>query len=467
MNWELFGISLYILAMLFVGVWVSRRIKTEDDYFLGGRTLGPFLATFSIFATWFGAETCIGTAGNVYNNGLSNLHADPLGYTICLFIMAFFFARVLWRRKITTIPDLFRERFSPNVEKFAALLMIPGSIIWAAAQIRALGQIIHANTEVGATLAITAAAGVVIAYTMLGGMLADAYNDLIQGIAVIIGLFFLLGALVYDLGGVGPALASIPIEKISFSGGEGASLGFLGNLELWMVPILGSLMAQELVSRVVASRSEKVAFNSTIRAASIYLLVGCVPVLIGLLGPQYMTGLKDTETLMPLLAKVHLNYFFYIGFIGALVSAILSTVDTTLLSASALASHNLIYPVFKNLSEKQKMRVARGGTLVSGILAYAIAFSSESIISLVELASSLGGPSVLIITIIALWVKSGNSLNAIFAILMSLATWVVTTFMVEIEYPVILTVVICAASYFVSLPFTRNAVSEVPGTNCN
>ena len=467
MNWELFGISLYILSMLFVGVWVSRRIKTEDDYFLGGRTLGPFLATFSIFATWFGAETCIGTAGNVYNNGLSNLHADPLGYTICLFIMAFFFARVLWRRKITTIPDLFRERFSPNVEKFAALLMIPGSIIWAAAQIRALGQIIHANTEVGVTLAITAAAGVVIAYTMLGGMLADAYNDLIQGIAVIIGLFFLLGALVYDLGGVGPALASIPIEKISFSGGEGASLGFLGNLELWMVPILGSLMAQELVSRVVASRSEKVAFNSTIRAASIYLLVGCVPVLIGLLGPQYMTGLKDTETLMPLLAKVHLNYFFYIGFIGALVSAILSTVDTTLLSASALASHNLIYPLFKNLSEKQKMRVARGGTLVSGILAYAIAFSSESIISLVELASSLGGPSVLIMTIIALWVKSGNSLNAIFAILMSLATWVVTTFMVEIEYSVILTVVICAASYFVSLPFTRNAVSEVPGTNCN
>jgi SSS family solute:Na+ symporter len=466
MNWELFGISLYILSMLFVGVWVSRRVKTEDDYFLGGRTLGPFLATFSIFATWFGAETCIGTAGNVYNNGLSNLHADPLGYTICLFIMAFFFARVLWRRKITTIPDLFRERFSPNVEKFAALLMIPGSIIWAAAQIRALGQIIHANTEVGATLAITAAAGVVIAYTMLGGMLADAYNDLIQGIAVIIGLFFLLGALVYDLGGVGPALASIPIEKISFSGGEGASLGFLGNLELWMVPILGSLMAQELVSRVVASRSEKVAFHSTIRAASIYLLVGCVPVLIGLLGPQYMSGLKDTETLMPLLAKVHLNYFLYIGFIGALVSAILSTVDTTLLSASALASHNLIYPVFKNLSEKQKMRVARGGTLVSGILAYAIAFSSESIISLVELASSLGGPSVLIITIIALWVKSGNSLNAIFAILMSLVTWVVTTFMVEIDYPVILTVVICAVSYFVSLPFTRNAVSEVPGTNC-
>jgi len=463
MNWELFGIALYILSMLFVGIWVSKRIKTEDDYFLGGRTLGPFLATFSIFATWFGAETCIGTAGNVYNNGLANLHADPLGYTICLFVMAIFFARVLWRRKITTIPDLFRNRFSPGVEKLAAILMIPGSIIWAAAQVRALGQIIHANTDIGVTMAVTAAATVVIAYTMLGGLLADAYNDLIQGIAVIIGLFFLLGALIIDMGGIGPALSSIPVAKLSFVGGEGASLGFLGNLELWMVPILGSLMAQELVSRVVASRSEKVAFNSTLRAASIYFVVGCVPVLIGLLGHQYMTGLKDTETLMPLLAKAHLHYVFYIVFIGALVSAILSTVDTTLLSASALGSHNLIYPMFKNLNEKQKMRVARGGTLVSGILAYLIAFSSESITELVETASSLGGPSILIITIISLWVKVGNSANAVFAMVMSMVVWVVTSFFVEIEYPVILTVGVCALSYFISIPFTKNVMSEVPG----
>jgi SSS family solute:Na+ symporter len=470
MNWELFGIAVYILTMLFVGVWVSRRIKTQDDYFLGGRSLGPFLATFSILATWFGAETCIGTAGNVYNSGLSNLHADPLGYTICLFVMAIFFARVLWRRKITTIPDLFRNRFSPNVEKLAAILMIPGSIIWAAAQVRALGQIIHANTDVGVTLATTSAAGVVIAYTMLGGMLADAYNDLIQGIAVIVGLFCLLGAIIIDLGGISTALSLIPTESLSFSGGEGASLGFLGNLELWMVPILGSLMAQELVSRVVASKSENVAFNSSLRASVIYFIISCIPVLIGLLGSQYMPALKDSETLMPLLAKNHLNYAFYIIFIGALVSAILSTVDTTLLSASALASHNLIYPAFKNLTERQKVLVARGGTLVAGILSYFIAFSSQSITGLVETASSLGGPSVLIITVIALWVKVGNSKNAIFAIVMSMITWLVTTFIIEVEYPVIMTVFVCAVAYFLSVPFTKDETEMVsdnglPDTN--
>ena len=463
MNWELFWIALYVLTMLIKGVWVSRNIKTQDDYFLGGRTLGPYLATFSIFATWFGAETCIGTAGAVYNGGLSAIHADPLGYTLCLVVMGLFFAKVLWRKGITTIPDLFRNRFSANTEKLAAILLIPGSIIWAGAQVRALGQIVHANTSVGADIAVTGAAVVVIAYTMLGGLLADAYNDLVQGIAVIIGIFLMLFGVMGDLGGIGPTLSAIDVNKLNFFGGENAELSFLGHLELWMVPILGSIMAQELVSRVVASRSEKVAFNSTMRAASIYLMVGCVPVLIGLIGPHYLPNLNDPETLMPLLARTHLHYVVYIIFMGALVSAILSTVDTTLLAASALASHNLIYPSFPKMSEKAKVLTARLGTLAAGVIAYIIAYSSESITGLVETASSLGGPSVFIITVIALWIKKGNSKNAIFAIVMSMITWVVTNFVVELEYPIILTVVVCAVSYFISLPFTKEeevAVTE-------
>src|SRR5687768_3468226 len=124
MNFELIGIACYVVLMLAVGFWVARSIKTDDDYFLAGRSLGPTLATFSIFATWFGAETCIGTAGAVYEYGISGLHADPLGYSICIFIMGFVFSKVLWNKKITTIPDLFHKRFSPNVERVAALIMI-------------------------------------------------------------------------------------------------------------------------------------------------------------------------------------------------------------------------------------------------------------------------------------------------------------------------------------------------------
>lgn len=459
MNWELFGISLYVVGMIIMSLWVSKRIKNEDDYFLAGRSLGPGLATFSIFATWFGAETCIGSSGAVYRNGLSSIHADPLGYTLCLFIMAVFFARVLWRKKITTIPDLFRRRFSPSTEKLAALIMIPSSIIWAAAQVRAMGQILHSMTDFGPTIAITVAASVVILYTMFGGLLADAYADFIQGIAIIGGLIFLVFAMIYENGGLSSSLNSIPIKKYAMSGGDFSGLSLLGKVELWMVPILGSLMSQELVSRVVASKSEKVAHHSALRAATLYFIVGCIPVLIGLMASYTMPGLSDSETIMPILAKIHLNYFFYIVFIGALVSAILSTVDTTLLASSALLSHNLIYPAFPQLSQKKRVLIARAGTLVAGVLSYFIAFSSDSITELVETASSLGGPSILIITMIALWQKRGNAKNANFAMAMSVAAWGVSHFVYKSEFPILLTVSVCALSYFVSLPLNRTQIS--------
>lgn len=459
MNAELVGISLYVLGMLILGFYVSKKIKTDDDYFLAGRSLGPFLATFSIFATWFGAETCIGTAGAVYENGLSGSRADPFGYAICIFVMGIFFAKILWNKKITTIPDLFRDRFSPNVERLAALIIIPSSIIWAGAQIRAFGQIIHSTTDFGVTIAVTVAAIVVIMYTVSGGLLADAYTDLIQGFALIAGLLFLLIAIVLDAGGISSSLAMIEPERLTFRGSGEMSL--FSRLEIWMVPILGSVMSQELVSRVVASKSSSVAFRSSMRAGLIYLFVGSIPVMIGLLGPMQMSNLADPETIMPLLAKKHLSYVFYVMFVGALVSAILSTVDSTLLSASALMSHNLIYPQMKNLTERKKVIIARAGVLASGVVAYIIAFSSDSIISLVELASTLGGPTVLVITVFALFVPKGNATSAMVGILSSVFVWVLTNFVIEVEAPVILTVMTCVVGYVITIPWvTHNEITQ-------
>lgn len=454
MTLEMFGIAFYVLLMLAVGFWVSRRIKTDDDYFLAGRTLGPTLATFSIFATWFGAETCIGTAGAVYKYGISGLHADPLGYSLCIFIMGFVFSKVLWNKKITTIPDLFHKRFSPNVERVAALIMIPSSIIWAGAQVRAFGTIISSTSEISFVSGVTAAAVVVMLYTVCGGMLADAYNDLIQGIAVIIGLAFLLIVTINNLGGFEAAFATISAERLHLGTPDGETRSFLGNLEFWMVPILGSVMAQELVGRVVASRSDKVAFNSCMRAGVIYFLVGMIPVLIGLLGVAYMPRLQEPESIMPLLAKTHLNSFGYVLFVGALVSAILSTVDSTLLSVSALLSHNLILPSLKNPSERKKVFIARGGVIICGLIAYGIAFTSDSIVDLVELASSLGGPSILVMTTVALFVKKGDAINAMVAFIVSILTWAIGHYL-HLEYKVLLTVVMCAFGYFASLPFTQ------------
>ena len=157
MTTTLAAVLCYLAVQLGIGVWVSRRIRSESDYLVAGRQLGPVLATFSIFATWFGAETIVGSAGTTWREGLSAASAEPFGYGLCLIVMGLVFAVPLWRRQLTTLADLFRTRYSVPVERLAAVILVPSSILWAAAQIRAFGQVL---STVAPTIALDLAIGV-------------------------------------------------------------------------------------------------------------------------------------------------------------------------------------------------------------------------------------------------------------------------------------------------------------------
>src|SRR5687768_16330973 len=240
----LIGIGVYLVVQFAFGMLVSRRIATESDYLLAGRRLGVTLAAFSMFATWFGAETVVGAAGRIYSNGLSGGSADPFGYALCLVVLGVVVAAPLWRRQYTTFGDLFRERYSPGVARLAVLLMVPTSVLWAAAQIRAFGQVVSASspgTEVA--IAITAAAVFVDVYTVAGGLLADVVTDFVQSIAIVIGLAILLVAVGNAHGGLAALPALIDPARLGlFSTADATPLEIL---EAWAVPVCGSLLAVE------------------------------------------------------------------------------------------------------------------------------------------------------------------------------------------------------------------------------
>ncbi|HLF24177.1 MAG TPA: hypothetical protein VI565_09680, partial [Burkholderiales bacterium] len=308
----LIGIAAYILVQLLIGVLVSRRIKNESDYLLAGRKLGLGLSTFTIFATWFGAETCIGAAGSIYSEGLSGGSADPFGYGACLLLMGALFAMPLWRRGLTTFADLFRQRYSPSVERAVVLLIVPGSVMWAAAQIRAFGQVISASSNFEVEIAITLAALVVVVYTIYGGLLADAFTDLFQGIALIVGLVVLLVVVADSLGDIQTAAAAIPPERLRIFGGPETSA--LAVVERWAIPICGSVLAQELVARILAAQSPQVARRASLLGGGLYLAVGFIPVFLGLIGAQIIPELAEPEQLLARLAQQYLPTFLYIAF---------------------------------------------------------------------------------------------------------------------------------------------------------
>ena len=441
----LIGIAAYILVQLLIGIAVSRRIKSESDYLLAGRSLKLGLATFTIFATWFGAETCIGAAGSIYKEGLSGGAADPFGYGACLLLMGLLFATPLWRRGLTTFADLFRQRYSPSVERVVVLLIVPGSVMWAAAQIRAFGQVISASSDLEVEIAITFAALVVVVYTVYGGLLADAVTDLFQGIALIVGLVILFVVVTNSLGGIAPAAALIAPEQLHLFGGPDASM--LAVIERWAIPIGGSVLAQELVARVLATQSPQVARRASLLGGGLYLAVGFIPVFLGLIGARIIPELTEPEQLLAQLAQQHLSTFLYIAFAGALVSAVLSTVDSALLAAAALTSHNLIVPLLPRLSEAAKVRVARIGVLAFGVIAYTLALHAKGVYALVEQASAFGSAGVFTVAMFALFTDVGDARAALATLLAGLATWIVGAYLLEWPLPYLTSLAVSLAVY--------------------
>lgn len=460
MNIVLASILAYTTLQLVVIFLMARKPKSEADYLLAGRQLGPVLATFSVFATWFGAENCVGAAAEAYKGGWVGVMADPFGYTIGIVLTGLFFGAALWRTGILTLADLFRNRFGSVVERLAAVIMIPGSLLWAAAQIRAFGQVLSSVSTMNLDFAIALAAAVVIAYTAVGGMWADAWTDLVQGSVLIAGLFVMAGVFFYRNSFAG--VAAVPAPALSLNGHF---------VETLAVPIFGTIAAQELTARILAMRGAKLARNATIVAGVFYLVVGLVPVLMGLGASAVLGTSVEPEQILSRLAQSQLSKPLYILFLGALVSAILATLSGCLLVAGSLAAHNIVVHAWKRpLPEKIKLRIDRLAVIVLGIVTWRIALSSEDMYSLVQESSGLGSSGILVLMVFALWIpRIGNAWSGGVALMASSITFIVGTNALHWDYPYLTSLAVALGSYLfvAALPIGRRvdaALNEAVGS---
>jgi len=125
MNPVVIILTLYFSLMLLIGFWSGRKIKDTTDFLIAGRRLGLVLATATMFATWFGGESVIGTAGTVYKQGLYGIISDPFGASLALILAGLFYAPALRRLNLLTVTDIFEKFYSRELEILATILMIP------------------------------------------------------------------------------------------------------------------------------------------------------------------------------------------------------------------------------------------------------------------------------------------------------------------------------------------------------
>ena len=440
-TYALAGIIGYVVVQFAVGAWVSRRMTSEQDYILAGRSLGGGLVAFSVFATWFGAEAIVASAGEIYTNGLAGGLTDPFGYGAAVVIVGLLLARPLWRRGIVTYADMVRERYSPAIEKLFVVVLLPGSVLWAAAQIRAFGQILGSTTglEIGAAIAV--AALLVGAYSVVGGLLADAVTDVVQGVAVMIGLVVLAVFVAGALGGVEAGLARVEPARLRFSSGGDDSPW--PRIEKLAIVGCGSIVAVELVSRFLGARTAAIAAGGTIAGGLMYLAMGLFPLFLGLVGPALVKDLAEPEQIVPKLAEAYLPPIAYALFVGALVSAILSVVHAALHAPAAQLSHNVVARYLPRLSPGQRLVSVRICVLGLSLLAWLLAGSVETIKELVELASAFGSAGAVVVALFGLFTSFGGPGAALAALLAGSLVWAWAKFLFAVSTPYL--VALCSA----------------------
>lgn len=432
----------YVGLQLAVGMWVSRRVASQQDYLLGGRSLGLTLCTASMFATWFGAETCIGAAGEVYAHGLGAVSADPFGYGVCLILFGLFIAAELRRRGYTTVADLFGDRFSRPVERVVAVLMLPGSVLWAAAQIRAFGHVFAAASDgLSPTLGIAIAAAITIAYTASGGLLADVYTDLLQGIVLVATLIGIGVVVFFSLGDVGEVLSHAAAH------GSAEANSPVITLNDWAVPIAGSLFTQEIISRAVAAKNAPIARHSALLGGGIYLLLGSIPVLLGLLARDVLPPTEDYEQVLPLLSRHVLGEVGFVVLAGALVSAILSTVDSCLLACGALVVQNLAGARASSLGDAGRLRLSRLAVVGLGFVAFVIASFGTSVHSLVEESGALGSAGLVVAGLLGLFTRIGGPRAALSSLLLGGVSYVLAEHVLGLKVAYLISLAGAALGY--------------------
>jgi sodium/proline symporter len=435
------AILLYLITMLVVGFVCSKKNKNVDDFYLGGRKLGPFVTAMSAEASDMSSWLLMGLPGVAYLSGVADATWTAIGLAIGTYVNWLIVAKRI--RTYTkeyeafTLPDFFSKRFGDHkriITCIAALMIIVFFIPYTASGFAACGKLFSSLFGVNYLAAMIISAAVIITYCTLGGFLAASTTDLIQSIVMTVALFVVVFFGIEVSGGIEVVMENAralpgyldlfhsysPVTNTSSSysiitiiSTLAWGLGYFG-----MPHILLRFMAIEDENKLKLSR----------RVASIWVVISLsVGVFIGIVGLsvskssaiEVLTG-SNSETIIVKIAHLLSTYGVLPAIIAGVIlagilAATMSTADSQLLASASSVSQNIFKECFHvNLSQKKSMLVARITVVVISVLAIILAINpNSSVFEIVSFAWAGFGATFGPVVLMALFWRRANKYGII------------------------------------------------------
>jgi solute:Na+ symporter, SSS family len=424
----------YLVVSIAIGLYAATKVHNAKDYITAGRNLPMPIVLAMVFATWFGAETVLGISATFLEEGFRGLISDPLGASLCLVLFGLVFARPLYRMNLITLGDYFRVRYNRQTELLLSICIIISYLGWVSAQITALGLVFNvlSNDLISINQGMLIGAGVVLVYTLFGGMWSVALTTFVQMIVIVIGLLLVTSNAAEQAGGVASVIAKASAE---------GKFNFLPTLDMvdmlgWIAALftmaLGSIPQQDVFQRVNSSKNERVAVWGTTLGGVSYFFFAAVPLFLAytanIIDPEMVKRLMvdDSQLILPTLILNHMPFFMQVVFFGALLSVIMSTASGTLLAPSVTFTENVLKGFAPRMTDQQFLWATRLTVLVFTVIVtyYAIA-TDASIHHMVENAYRITLAGAFVPLAAGLFWKRASNLGAGLAITLGLTTWIV------------------------------------------
>ena len=397
------AIVAYLAFMLGVGIWYSKRNKTTDDFYLGGRRLGPFVTAMSAEASDMSSWLLMGLPGVAYLTGVADAAWTAIGLAIGTYLNWLIVARKIrhysHRCGATTLPAFFSARFrdkSNMLSVIAALVIIIFFVPYTASGFAACGKLFNSLFGVEYLTAMIVCAAVIVIYTILGGFLAASTTDFIQSIIMTIALVAVLSYGIVNAGGFGNVMdnaKSLPgylsfIHTYDAASNAAKPYGFLTicSMLAWGLGYFG--MPHVLLRFMAIEDAKKLKLSR--RVATVWVVISlAVAVLIGIIGlgmVSYgsMAPLEDSERIIVEVAKLISGHGVLAAVLAGVIlagilAATMSTADSQLLAASSSVSQNIVKEkFFPNMKEKTTMIIARATVVVISVIAVFLAQDPSS-----------------------------------------------------------------------------------------
>jgi SSS family solute:Na+ symporter len=376
-------IGLYVASLLVVG-WLGMRAKKENtlsDFYLGGRNLGFMVLLFTMFATQYSGNTLMGYPGKAYRSGFQMLFAVAAMVTVTavLFVYAPRLRRLSAKKGYITPGDFVQDRFGNRpLTVMVTLLGILALINYLITNLKVLGLVVENVTggAIGFESSVIVLAIVMIAYESMGGMRSVAWTDVTQGTILFIGVLLLFGAAMITYGGTESMTTTLEKHR--------PELWVLPDFRLlttWLGTVillgLGNALYPHTVQRIYAARSDRALQRSLQIMVFMPLFTSFLMILIGLMAAARFPGLDavgSDQAIMFILRDLatYSTLMNVVGvvFIAAVIAATMSTIDSALLSMSAMVTADLYRPLRPDTPQDRLTRFGKFAAV--GVMAAAV-----------------------------------------------------------------------------------------------